>query len=509
MHPAPVQPKYVHPNAAAGRLGHAEDLLSPGRRGGNVWRGGHSSVSSLVVDTAVGDESSSWQSLSEGSDRSTSSEADMISPVSVGKREGPIKPMAGPGPGQPPRAIPNSPGSASSHSCGPPLDQLLPSRVKDAAPKASSPEAAEPAASKQAAGDSHAAAGAGESVAKPPGPFRVLSMNSDRSHAQQDTVQTASAQPAAPIKVQKAQQASQPKVQSSHKAAPKLLVQVRADALRPNSAVHQQASKPKSPQKRSMPPSGHPFTAYPPSHAPAPMLAWPHLHQQQRSPQVHVPPSMGLTSTDTQLMMDVQRQLSAADMAAYTTGMRAPVRTQSLPRMQQDARDAVKQQQRHAGLTGQGGRIGQMTEPQRQAIMQQMSRMPPSWHQSQQPPAEARQLLPKQAAVQPAGARAPPAASAEMHAPRRHSVPASPVMGPHSGPFAFHPHSEAPALHQLMQQALSHNGFSSQGQPPRSMGMPAGQMLGHPAVRPRPSPYAEPSLQRQMHVPVVGCSQTF
>lgn len=503
MHPAPVQPKYVHPNAAtSGRMGHTEDLLSPGRRGGSVWRGGHSSVSSLVVETAVGDESSSWQSLSEGSDRSASSEVDMISPVSVGKREGPNKPMAGPGPGQPPRAIPNSPGSASSHSCGPPLDQLLPSRVKAAAPKAASIEAAEPAAPKQAAGDSHAAVGTEESVAKPSGPFRVLSMNSDRSHAQQDALQTASAPPAAPIKVQ---QASQPKVESSYKAAPKLLVQVRADAPRLNSAVHQPASKTKSPQKRSMPPSTHPFTAYPPSHSPAPLLAWPHIHQQQRSPQMHVPPSMGLTSVDTQLMMDVQRQLSAAEMAAYTSGMRAPVRAQSLPRLQQDARDAVKQQQRQAG---QAGHSGQMTEPQRQAIMQQMSRMPPSWHQSQQPPVEARQLLPKQAAVQPAGARALPAASADMHAPRRHSVPASPVMGPHSGPFAFHPHSEAPALHQLMQQALSHNGFSSQGQPSRSMGMPAGQMLGHPAVRPRPSPYAEPCLQRQMHAPVVSCGQT-
>ena len=475
-------------------------------------------MSSLVVDAAAGDESSSWQSLSEGSDRSASSEADMISPVSVGKREGPNKPMAGPGPGQPPRAISNSPGSATSHSCGPPLDQLLPSRVKDALPKASSPDAAEPAVAKGAAGvDGNATVSTGEGSAKLSGPFRVLSMNSDRSHAQQDALRSAAAQPAAPVKAQKLQQASQPMVESSYKAAPKLLVQVRADAPRSSSVVHQLASKPKSPQKRSMPPSTNPFTAYAPSHATAPMPAWPHIHQQQRSPQMHVSPSMGLTSVDTQLIMDMQRQVSAAEMAAYTASMRAPVRTQSLPRLQQDARDGSKmmqQQQRQAGLTGQSGHPGQVSEPQRQAIMHQMSRVPPSWHQSPQPPAEARQLLPKQAAVHSAGARASPAVGGDMHPPRRHSVPASPVMGPHSGPFAFHPHSEAPALHHLMQQALSqngfsHNAFSNQGQPSRSMGMPVGQMLGHPAVRPRPSPYAEPSLQRQMHVPAVGCGHPF
>ena len=298
-------------------------------------------------------------------------------------------------------------------------------------------------------------------------------------------------------------------VESSFKVAPKLLVQVRADAPRSSPVVHQLPSKPKSPQKRSTPPSTNPFTAYAPSHMSAPMPAWPHIQQQQRSPQMHVPPSMGLTSVDTQLMMDMQRQVSAAEMAAYTASMRAPVRTQSLPRLQQDARDSSKLQQRQAG---QSGHPGQVSEPQRQAIMHQMSRMPPSWHQSQQPPAEARQLLPKQAAVHSAGARASPVVGGDMHPPRRHSVPASPVMGPHSGPFTFHPHSEAPALHQLMQQALSQNGFSHnafQGQPTRSMGMPAGQMLGHPAVRPRPSPYAEPSLQRQMHVPAVGCGCPF
>ena len=459
-------------------------------------------MSSLVVDTAVGDESSSWQSLSEGSDRSTSSEVDMISPVSVGKRDGPKKPMPGPGPGQPPRAIPNSPGSVSSQ-CGPPLDQLLPSQVKEVTPEASSPDTAEPAAGKGASGgDSHAAAGTKESSAKPSGPFRVLSMNSDRSQAQQDAVRSAAAQPAAPVKVQKLQQASQPMVEGGYKAAPKLLVQVRADAPRSSSVAQQPASKPKSPQKRSAPASASASAAYAPSHTPAPVLAWPRVQQQQRSSQMHVPPSMGLTSMDTQLMMDVQRQVSAADMAAYSASMRAPVRTQSLPRLQQDARDGTKMQQQRQ--TGQSGHFGQMSETQRQAIMQQMARMPPSWHQSQQAPVEARQLLPKQAAVQSAGTRAPPAASADMHAQRRHSVPASPVMGPHSGPFAFHPHSEPQALHQLMQQALSHNGFSSQGQPPRSMGLPAGQMLGHPAMRPRPSPYAEPSLQRQMHVPMVN-----
>ena len=459
-------------------------------------------MSSLVVDTAVGDESSSWQSLSEGSDRSTSSEVDMISPVSVGKRDAPKKPMAGPGPGQPPRAIPNSPGSVSSQ-CGPPLDQLLPSQVKNATPEALSPDTAEPAAVKgSAGGDSHAVAGAGESKAKPSGPFRVLSMNSDRSHGQQEAVRSAAAPPAAPVKVQKLQQASQPMAEGSYKAAPKLLVQVRADAPRSSSVALQPGSKPKSLQKRSTPPSAPASMAYAPSHTPAPVLAWPHVQQQQRSTQMHAPPSMGMTSMDTQLMLDVQRQVSAADMAAYSASMRAPVRTQSLPRLQQDARDGTKmqQQQRQAG---QSGPFGQMSEAQRQAIMQQMARMPPSWHQSQQSPVEALQPLPKQAAAQSAGTRAPPAGSADMHAQRRHSVPASPVMGPHSGPFAFHPHSEPQALHQLMQQALSHNGFSSQGQPPRSMGLPAGQMLGHPAMRPRPSPYAEPSLQRQMHVPMV------
>ncbi len=501
MHSAPAQQKYVHPNAASsGRTGFTEDLLSPGKRGGNVWRGGHSSVSSLVVDTAVGDESSSWQSLSEGSDRSTSSEVDMVSPVSVGNRDVPKKPMAGPGPGQPPRAIPNSPGSVSSQ-CGPPLDQLLPSRVKSAVPEASAPDTAEPAAAKEASvGDRHAAAGAGESSAKPSGPFRVLSMNSDRSHAQQEALRSAAAQPAAAVKVQ---QASQPMVEGSYKAAPKLLVQVRADAPRLSSVPQQPGSKPKSPQKRSAPPSTSASPAYAPSHTPAPVQAWPHVQQQQRSQQMHAPPSMGLPSMDTQLMMDLQRQVSAADMAAYSASMRAPVRTQSLPRLQQDARDGTKMPQQQQRQAGQGGHFGQMSESRRQAILQQMACMPPSWHQSQQAPVEARQLLPKQAAVQSAGTRAPPAASTDLHAQRRHSVPASPVMGPHSGPFAFHPHSEPQALHQLMQQALSHNGFSSQGQPPRSMGLPAGQMLGHPAMRPRPSPYAEPSLQRQMHVPMV------
>ena len=424
-------------------LGVTEDLLSPGRQGGNLWRGGHSSVSSLVVgDAAVGEESSSWQSLSEGSDRSTSSEVDMVSPVSVGNRDVPKKPMAGPGPGQPPRAIPNSPGSVSSQ-CGPPLDQLLPSRVKSAVPEASAPDTAEPAAAKEASvGDRHAAAGAGESSAKPSGPFRVLSMNSDRSHAQQEALRSAAAQPAAAVKVQ---QASQPMVEGSYKAAPKLLVQVRADAPRLSSVPQQPGSKPKSPQKRSAPPSTSASPAYAPSHTPAPVQAWPHVQQQQRSQQMHAPPSMGLPSMDTQLMMDLQRQVSAADMAAYSASMRAPVRTQSLPRLQQDARDGTKMPQQQQRQAGQGGHFGQMSKSRRQAILQQMACMPPSWHQSQQAPVEAWQLLPKQAAVQSAGTRAPPAASTDLHAQRRHSVPASPVMGPHSGPFAFHPAQRAPS----------------------------------------------------------------
>lgn len=510
LHPAPVQQKYVHPNAArAGRSGYAEDLLSPGRQGGNLWRGGHSSVSSLVVgDAAVGDESSSWQSLSEGSDRSISSEINMISPVAVGKREGFNKPVAGPGPGQPPRAIPNSPGSASSQSCGPPLDQLLPSQSKDAVPKVSvsvldAPEAAAgkgPAAKDSYAGKTVSASGSGETCVKPAGPLRMLSLNSDRSHSQQGVARSASVQPTVQSKGQKVQSGSQASGESSYKAAAKQLSQVRTEAPLSSSAAQQQpASKPRSPQKRSMAPT-LPFTTFAPSQSPASMAAWSHLHLQQRSPHMHMSPSMGLTSMDTQRMMDVQRQMSAADIVAYSASMRAPVRTQSLPRLQQEAASTSRlHQQRQSGHAGQG------FEPQRQAVMQQMSQMPPSWRQSPQPSVDGRQLQPKHAGVHSAGGRASRTGGVDMHVPRRHSVPASPVISSHSGPFPFHPHSEAPPLHQLMQQALSHNGFSSQGQPSKSMGIPAGQMPGYPAVRPRPSPYAEPHLQRHMmHSPAVS-----
>ncbi len=138
------------------------------------------------------------------------------------------------------------------------------------------------------------------------------------------------------------QSGSQASGESSYKAAAKQLSQVRTEAPLSSSAAQQQpASKPRSPQKRSMAPT-LPFTTFAPSQAPASMAAWSHLHLQQRSPHMHVSPSMGLTSMDTQRTMDVQRQVSAADIAAYSASMRAPVRTQSLPRLQQEAASTSK-----------------------------------------------------------------------------------------------------------------------------------------------------------------------
>lgn len=496
LHPVPAQQKYVHPNAAkAGRSSLVEELCCPGRRG-NAWRGGHSSVSSLVVDTAVGDESSSWQSLCEGSERSTSSEIDMTSPVSVAQKEALSRPVAGPSPGQPPRAISSSPGTIASRRCSPPLDQLLPGPVKHAVTKASPSEGHDlpadvaPAAENNNAKRPVSAKASGEGSPKPAAPLRVLSMNSDRSHAHQSTARVAPAQPAAQSKVQKPQQGSQASAESSHKAGPtKQPAPVRIEPTRSSSAAGQPAGKVRSPQKRSMPPASTPFSPYPPGHPAVSMPAWPHMHQQ-RPAHMHTPPSSGLASIDTQLVMDVQRQLSALEVSGFTAVMRAPARTQSLPRLQQQQRQA--------------GHGGPMFDQQRQAIMQQMPQMPPSWRQSPQPPADARQPLPKQAAMPLASVRAPrTGGAADMHAPRRHSVPASPVVAAHSGPFAFHPHPESAQFHQLMQQALSHAGFSGQAQPPRSMAMQR-QMMGYPAVRPRPSPYADPSLQRQGHGPAVS-----
>ena len=512
MHPAPAQQKYVHPNAAKlARSSFTEGLFSPtlpspGRRG-NSWHGGHSSVSSLVVDAAAGDESSSWQSLSEDSDKSTSSEIDMTSPVSVGKREAISKPAAGPGPGEPPRAIAKSPQSPSN-SCGPPLDQLLPGPVKNAGPKA--PVSDAPSALPVLNAPAKPSA---EPCAKPAAPFRVLSMNSDRSksdrsHAQQGTARVAPHQPAAQGKGQKVQQSSEAPAESSYKAATKQPALVRTEAPRISSAATQPAgNKPRSPQKRSASAASSPFTSYPPGHPAAlmPASVWAHMHQHQQGAHVPSAVSTGMPGMDSQLLIDVQRRLSQLEMVALAgPGSRVPVRTRSLPRLQQqEASSGTKQQQQQA----QNGHAGQTYEQHRQAIMQQMPQMPPSWRQSPQPPTDPRQLLPKQASMHPVSTRTQRTAGADMHAPRRHSVPASPVVAPHSGPFPFHPHSEGYTAHQLMQHMLSRNGLSSQGQPSRSMGMPAGQMLGYPAVRQRTSQYAEPHLQRAMHGPAVSSVQ--
>ena len=90
----------------------------------------------------------------------------------------------------------------------------------------------------------------------------------------------------------------------------------------------------------------------------------------------------------------------------------------------------------------------------------------------------------------------------DAHVPRRHSVPASPVMAAHSGHFGFHPLSEALPMQQFMQQALSANGFAGQVQPARGTHM-LGQSMGYPAVRQKPAPYVEPSLQHAVNGPVL------
>ena len=75
-------------------------------------------------------------------------------------------------------------------------------------------------------------------------------------------------------------------------------------------------------------------------------------------------------------------------------------------------------------------------------------------------------------------------------------------MAAHSGPFGFHPHSEALPMQQFMQQALSAGGFAGQAQPARGTHM-QGQSMGYPAVRQKPAPYVEPSLQHAANGPVL------
>ena len=57
-------------------------------------------------------------------------------------------------------------------------------------------------------------------------------------------------------------------------------------------------------------------------------------------------------------------------------------------------------------------------------------------------------------------------------------------------------------MQQFMQQALSANGFAGQAQPARGTHM-QGQSMGYPAVRQKPAPYVEPSLQHAAngHIP--------
>lgn len=455
-------------------------------------------MSSLVVDAAAGDESSSWQSLSEDSDRSASSDADMTSPVSVGKSEGLRKASGAPSPGQPPRAIVGSPGRASSQSCAPPLDQLLPGHVTPAAFKAPAPvEPDAPVAPEHAEEAASGKGSAGQASIKAAAPFRVLSMNSDRSQAAQSIAKAAEAgQPPAASKVQ---QGSVAQVQTSVKAAPKQPAPVRTGTQRPGMASLQPPARMRSPQKRSAPPVVSPFTTHAPSHAATSVPARPYA-QQQRSAHMHVPSSTSHPGMDAQLLTALQHQLSVSQgmlEAAGTLGsVRAPMRSQSLPRMQQEP---SKQQQGHRQP------VQAMSDAQRPTIMQHMlpQGLPSYGRQSPQLPVMAKQLLPKQAPVHASSARGqrsgPPL---DAHVPRRHSVPASPVMAAHSGPFGFHPHSEALPMQQFMQQALSANGFAGQAQPARGTHM-QGQSMGYPAVRQKPAPYVEPSLQHAAngHIP--------
>ena len=504
MHPAPAPQKYVHPNAArSARSSIPEDLLPASRRG-SVWRGGHSSVSSLVVDAAAGDESSSWQSLSEDSDRSASSDADMTSPVSVGESEGLRKASGAPSPGEPPRAIVGSPGRASSQSCAPPLDQLLPGHVTPSAFKAPAPaEPDAPAVPEHARESASGKGSAGQASIKAAAPFRVLSMNSDRSQAAQSIAKAAEADQ--PLAASKAQQGNVAQPQTSIKAALKQPAPVRTGAQRPGIVSLQPPVRVRSPQKRSAPPVVSPFTTHAPSHAAASVPARSYV-QQQRSARMHVPSSTGHPGMDAQLLTALQHQLSVSQgmmEAAGTLGsVRAPMRSQSLPRMQQEP---SKQQQGHRQPAQT------MSDAQRPTIMQHMlpQGLPSYGRQSPQLPVMAKQLLPKQAPVHASSARGqrsgPPL---DAHVPRRHSVPASPVMAAHSGPFGFHPHSEALPMQQFMQQALSANGFAGQVQSARGTHM-QGQSMGYPAVRQKPAPYLEPSLQHAAngHIPRTWATQ--
>ena len=459
-------------------------------------------MSSLVVDAAAGDESSSWQSLSEDSDRSTLSDIDMTSPLSVGKSEGLRKASGAPSPGKPPRAIVGSPRRVSSQSCAPPLDQLLPGHVSPAAFKAPTPaEPDAPAAPEHAVGDSDAGkaasgkSSAGQATIKVAAPFRVLSMNSDRSQAAQSIAKAAAAGqlPAA----SKPQLGSVAQAESSGKAAPKQPAPVRTGAQRPGMASSQPPARTRSPQKRSAPPVASPFTTHAPSHAAA---SRPYA-QQQRSARMHAPPSTGHPGMDAQLLTALQHQLSVSQgmlEAAGTLGAaRAPMRSQSLPRMQQEP-PAAKQQPGHRQA------VQAMSDAQRPTIMQHMlpQVLPSYGRQSPQLPVMAKHLLPKQAPMHAAstrGQRSGPVLDA--HVPRRHSVPASPVMAAHSGPFGFHPQSEALPMQQFMQQALSANGFAGQAQPAWGTHM-QGQSMGYPAVRQKPAPYVEPSLQHAANGPI-------
>ena len=366
MHPAPAPQKYVHPNAArSAKSSFPEDLL-PGSRRGNVWRGGHSSVSSLVVDAAAGDESSSWQSLSEDSDRSASSDIDMTSPLSVGKSEGLRKASGAPSPGDLPRAIVGSPGRVSSQSCAPPLDQLLPGHASPAAfqaPMPAEPDApAEPEHARVAASGKSSA---DQASVKAAAPLRVLSMNSDRSQAAQSIAKAAAA--SQPPAASKAEQGGVAHAESSVKAAPKQPAPVRPGAQRPGMASLQPPVRMRSPQKRSAPPVASPFTTHAPSHAATSLPARSYA-QQQRSAHMHVPSSTGHPGMDAQLLTALQHQLSVSQgmlEAAGTLGSaRTPMRSQSLPRMQQEPL-TVKQQQGHR-------QPGHMSDAQRPTIMQHM-----------------------------------------------------------------------------------------------------------------------------------------
>ena len=182
----------------------------------------------------------------------------MTSPVSVGKSEGLRKASGAPSPGQPPRAIVGSPGRASSQSCAPPLDQLLPGHVTPAAFKAPAPvEPDVPAAPEHAEEAASGKGSAGQASIKAAAPFRVLSMNSDRSQAAQSIAKAAEAgQPPAASKVQ---QGSVAQAQTSVKAAPKQPAPVRSGTQRPGMASLQPPVRVRSPQKRSAPPVASPL----------------------------------------------------------------------------------------------------------------------------------------------------------------------------------------------------------------------------------------------------------